>query len=181
MGTLTVPRSSPRDSSPANHRQPPRSTFRIRQSLRRFAHPSRPRRRGASNVAGRPCRLLAILLDNAVKYTTPPGAIELRLEIRNESVVITVRDSGIGIVQQDQRKIFERFYRVDKARSRDLGGVGIGLAIAEWIVEQHRGSIALQSSIGNGSSFTVFLPLQSKLAALVKRPESVVPAEETQT
>jgi len=125
--------------------------------------------------------LLAILLDNAVKYTTPPGAIELRLEIRNESAVITVRDSGIGIVQQDQRKIFERFYRVDKARSRDLGGVGIGLAIAEWIVEQHRGSIALQSSIGNGSSFTVFLPLQSKLAALVKRPESVVPAEETQT
>jgi heavy metal sensor kinase len=126
-------------------------------------------------------RLLAILLDNAVKYTPPPGAIELRLEIRNESAVITVRDSGIGIAPQDQRKIFERFYRVDKARSRELGGVGIGLAIAEWIVEQHRGSIALQSSIGNGSSFTVFFPLQSKLASLVIRPESVVPAEETQT
>jgi len=126
-------------------------------------------------------RLLAILLDNAVKYTPPPGAIELRLEIRDESAVITVRDSGIGIAQADQRKIFERFYRVDKARSRELGGVGIGLAIAEWIVEQHRGSIALQSSIGNGSSFTVFFPLQSKLASLVIRPESVVPAEETQS
>jgi heavy metal sensor kinase len=124
-------------------------------------------------------RLLSILLDNAVKYTPAPGIVELRLEARNEMAVITVRDSGIGIAEQDQSKIFERFYRVDKARSRELGGVGIGLAIADWIVRQHRGSITVQSSIGNGSSFIVSLPLQSQLPALDIPPESVAPVAET--
>jgi heavy metal sensor kinase len=121
-------------------------------------------------------RLLAILLDNAVKYTPSPGAVELCVDERNEKAVITVRDSGIGIAERDQTKIFERFYRVDKARSRELGGAGIGLAIADWIVQQHRGSLTVQSSIGNGSTFFVELPLQSNLAALDVPPESVVPA-----
>ncbi|MGA2051019.1 MAG: ATP-binding protein [Terracidiphilus sp.] len=111
-------------------------------------------------------RLLAILLDNAVKYTPPPGAVELRLEARNGSAVVCVRDTGIGIAEQDQRKIFERFYRVDKAKSRAQGGAGIGLAIADWIVQRHRGSIAVQSSIGNGSSFVVELPVQPASAVL---------------
>lgn len=111
-------------------------------------------------------RLLAILLDNAVKYTPPPGVVELRLEARNGNAVICVRDTGIGIAEQDQSRIFERFYRVDKARSRALGGAGIGLAIADWIVQQHRGSIAVQSSIGNGSSFVVELPVQAASAVL---------------
>ena len=124
-------------------------------------------------------RLLAILLDNAVKYTPPPGAIELRLEARNGKAVISVRDSGIGISEQDQAKIFERFYRVDKARSRELGGAGIGLAIAEWIVQQHRGSLTVQSSIGTGSTFSIKLPLQSKLPALDTPPESLSPAART--
>ena len=105
-------------------------------------------------------RLLAILLDNAVKYTPPPGVVELGLKALGDKAVITVRDSGIGIAEPDQTKIFERFYRVDKARSRALGGAGIGLAIAEWIVQQHRGSISVQSSLGNGSTFLVGLPLQ---------------------
>ncbi len=105
-------------------------------------------------------RLLGILLDNAVKYTPPPGAVELRLDARNGNAVICVRDTGVGIAEQDHSKIFERFYRVDKARSRAQGGAGIGLAIAEWIVRQHRGSIAVHSSIGNGSSFVVELPGQ---------------------
>jgi heavy metal sensor kinase len=109
-------------------------------------------------------RLLAILLDNAVKYTPPPGVVELRLEARNGNAVICVRDTGIGIAEQDQSKIFERFYRVDKARSRAQGGAGIGLAIADWIVQQHRGSIAVQSSIGKGSSFVVELPVQTASA-----------------
>jgi heavy metal sensor kinase len=111
-------------------------------------------------------RLLAIILDNAVKYTPPPGVVELRLEARNGNAVICVRDTGIGIAEQDQGKIFERFYRVDKARSRAQGGAGIGLAIAEWIVQQHRGSIAVQSSIGSGSSFVVELPVQPASAVL---------------
>jgi heavy metal sensor kinase len=123
-------------------------------------------------------RLLAILLDNAAKYTPPPGIIELLLETRNEMAVITVRDSGIGIAEQDQSKIFERFYRVDKARSRLLGGAGIGLAIADWIVRQHQGSIAVQSSIGHGSSFIVSLPLQPKLADSDTSRDSI-PAAET--
>jgi heavy metal sensor kinase len=111
-------------------------------------------------------RLLAILLDNAVKYTPPPGVVELQLKARNEMAVITLRDSGIGIAEQDQSRIFERFYRADKARSRALGGAGIGLAIASWIVQQHRGSIAVQSSIGDGSTFFVELPLQPQSAVL---------------
>jgi len=121
-------------------------------------------------------RLLAILLDNAVKYTPPPGIVELLLEARDEKAVITVRDSGIGIATEDQTRIYERFYRVDKARSRELGGAGIGLAIADWIVQQHRGSVTVQSSIGNGSTFYVELPLQSKLTTLDAAPESVVKA-----
>jgi len=123
-------------------------------------------------------RLLAILLDNAAKYTPPPGVVELRLEARYDKAVVTVSDSGIGIAQQDQKKIFERFYRADKARSRELGGAGIGLAIADWIVQQHRGSIAVQSSIGNGSSFIISLPLKSKPVVLDVPPKSVVPAPE---
>ena len=110
-------------------------------------------------------RLLAILLDNAVQYTPPPGVIELGLEARDDKAVITVRDSGIGIAEPDQTKIFERFYRVDRARSRELGGAGIGLAIAEWIVQQHRGTITVQSSIGNGSNFLIEFPLQPASAA----------------
>jgi two-component system, OmpR family, sensor histidine kinase CiaH len=103
-------------------------------------------------------RLLNILLDNAVKYTPAPGAVEISLEASVASLVIRVSDTGIGIALEDQPKIFERFYRVDKARSRDLGGAGIGLAIAQWIVQQHRGSITVQSALGKGSTFLVELP-----------------------
>ena len=105
-------------------------------------------------------RLLTLLLDNAVKYTPAPGTIELQLETRGSSAIIRVRDSGIGIAVEEQPKIFERFYRVDKARSRDLNGAGIGLAIAQWIVQQHQGSITVESLPGKGSTFVVELPLQ---------------------
>jgi heavy metal sensor kinase len=105
-------------------------------------------------------RLLAILLDNAVKYTPPPGTVDLGVEVRDDRAVISVRDSGIGIAVPDQTRIFERFYRVDRARSRELGGAGIGLAIADWIVQQHRGSIAVQSAAGEGSTFLIEFPLQ---------------------
>jgi signal transduction histidine kinase len=104
-------------------------------------------------------RLLAILMDNAVKYTPPPGTIELRMEEGPENVLFSIRDSGLGIAEEDQLKIFERFYRVDKARSRELGGAGIGLSIAQWIVQQHHGSVTVQSVLGKGSTFCVQLPL----------------------
>jgi signal transduction histidine kinase len=104
-------------------------------------------------------RLADILLDNAFKYTPSPGFVKLVLEIRQETAVITVQDSGVGIAHEEQEKIFERFYRVDKARSRELGGVGLGLAIAQWIVSQHRGTIGVESQQGEGATFRVNLPL----------------------
>jgi len=104
-------------------------------------------------------RLADILLDNAFKYTPSPGFVKLVLEVRQETAVITVQDSGVGIAHEDQEKIFERFYRVDKARSRELGGVGLGLAIAQWIVAQHRGTIIVESKQGEGATFHVNLPL----------------------
>lgn len=116
-------------------------------------------------------RLLTILLDNAVKYTPSPGRIGLRLESRAGRAVITVRDTGIGISKEDQTRIFERFFRVDKARSRDLGGSGLGLAIADWIVRRHGGSITVESSLGAGSIFNVELPLQPVEAPATKTPD----------
>jgi signal transduction histidine kinase len=105
-------------------------------------------------------QLLNILLDNAVKYTPVPGRVSLSLEDRGDKAVLKVADSGIGIAPEDQTRIFERFYRADKARSRELGGAGLGLAIALWIVQQHHGSIAVESTPGKGSTFEVQLPLQ---------------------
>lgn len=104
-------------------------------------------------------RVVNIILDNAFKYTPPPGTVELLLSQQENQAVVMVRDSGMGIAAEEQSKIFERFYRVDKARSRDLGGAGLGLAIAQWIVVQHRGSIEVESTPGQGSIFRVKLPL----------------------
>ena len=103
-------------------------------------------------------RLVDILLDNAFKYTLSPGTVSLVLENRGDVAMITVQDSGVGIPQEEQSKIFERFYRIDKARSRAQGGTGLGLAIAQWIVSQHRGSIKVESRPGQGSIFRVELP-----------------------
>jgi heavy metal sensor kinase len=104
-------------------------------------------------------RVADILLDNAFKYTAADGSICLSLEQQGERAVMTVRDSGIGIAREDQPKIFERFYRVDKARSRELGGAGLGLSIALWIVQQHGGSITVHSELGKGATFRVELPV----------------------
>ena len=104
-------------------------------------------------------RAIDILLDNAFKYTPSPGTVHLSAEQQNDKVVITVRDTGVGIAAEEQSKVFERFYRVDKARSRDMGGAGLGLAIAQWIVQQHGGKIEVESSLGKGSIFRVELPL----------------------
>ncbi len=110
-------------------------------------------------------RLADILLDNAFKYTPSPGTVRLLLEAKGESAVISVEDSGVGIAEEDRSKIFERFYRVDKARGRSLGGAGLGLAIAQWIVTQHRGSIGVESHPGQGSTFSAELPMIAVPAA----------------
>ncbi|HSS98726.1 MAG TPA: heavy metal sensor histidine kinase [Terriglobales bacterium] len=106
-------------------------------------------------------RLTNILLDNAVKYTPAGGNIEVALQPSDGNAVFTIKDTGIGISDDDQPRIFERFYRADKARSRELGGAGLGLAIAHWIVEQHGGSIRVRSSLGSGSQFVVLFPLHA--------------------
>jgi len=104
-------------------------------------------------------RLADILLDNAFKYTPPPGNVDLVFGLAGTSVVMKVQDSGVGIAQDEQAKIFERFYRVDKARSREQGGAGLGLAIAQWIVTQHHGIIRVESRPESGSLFQVELPM----------------------
>jgi signal transduction histidine kinase len=108
---------------------------------------------------GRLRQLFLNLVDNAVKYTPPGGCVTLALERRENLAVFEVSDTGIGIPPAEQEKIFDRFYRVDKARSRELGGTGLGLSIARWIVQLHRGTIAVTSEPQRGSTFTVNLPV----------------------
>ena len=103
-------------------------------------------------------RLLLILLDNAVKYSPPGGRCEIALSQDQSEARISVRDSGIGIAQDDLKSIFDRFYRADRARSKNTGGAGLGLAIARWITELHGGMIAVESTPGAGSVFRVSLP-----------------------
>jgi two-component system phosphate regulon sensor histidine kinase PhoR len=100
------------------------------------------------------------LLQNAIKYTPPGGGrIEVRARVEREGKVrISVIDSGIGIADPDQRRVFERFYRVDKGRSRRMGGVGLGLSIVQDLVGQMAGRIELSSNVGKGSTFSVVLP-----------------------
>ncbi len=107
-------------------------------------------------------RLLLILLDNAVKYSPSGGRCEIALSQSENHAEIIVRDSGAGIPQAELNNIFERFYRVDRARSRNTGGAGLGLAIARWITEMHGGTIAAESTLGAGSAFHIQIPVYAK-------------------
>jgi heavy metal sensor kinase len=104
-------------------------------------------------------RLFLILIDNAVKYTPPGGRVEVVVRSEGRSALGVVRDTGIGIAEEDLPHVFERFYRADKARSRESGGVGLGLSIGRWIAEAHAGTIEVQSSLGHGSVFQVRVPV----------------------
>jgi heavy metal sensor kinase len=104
-------------------------------------------------------RLFLILIDNAVKYTPADGTVEVTVSEKNGSAVGEICDTGIGIAAADLPNIFERFYRADKARSRETGGAGLGLSIGRWIAEAHAGTIEVESTPGRGSTFQVRLPL----------------------
>ena len=98
------------------------------------------------------------LLDNAIKYSDPGARVDVEIEEDVSSLTVRVRDTGVGIPEQDLNQLFERFYRVDKDRSRATGGSGLGLAISKQIVEMHGGSISVESEVGVGSVFEVTLP-----------------------
>jgi len=102
-------------------------------------------------------QMLVNLLDNAVKYTDR-GEITVSVAVQDKRVRIQVRDTGIGIPKEDIPRIFERFYVVDKSRSRKSGGTGLGLSIVKHIVLLHHGTIDIESALGKGTSVTVTLP-----------------------
>lgn len=116
-----------------------------------------------SIVAGVPGDLEVIvknLVSNAVQYNRPGGTVEVTIESRSGFQVLRVIDTGLGIPQQDLTRIFERFYRVDAARSRETGGTGLGLSIVRHAVERHGGNIRVDSLLGEGTTFTVTLPIE---------------------
>ena len=98
------------------------------------------------------------LVDNAIKYSEIGGVVNVSSTIKGDEIMVSVTDHGIGIAERDQKRIFERFYRVDKARSRATGGTGLGLSIVRHIVLEHGGAIDVRSEEGVGSTFTVRLP-----------------------
>ena len=98
------------------------------------------------------------LLDNAIKYSEPNSIIHLKANLKDSEVKIIVEDRGIGIAKKHLPRLFERFYRVDKARSRNLGGTGLGLAIVKHIAQAHGGKVPVESTLGEGSVFTIHLP-----------------------
>src|SRR5947207_4364474 len=100
------------------------------------------------------------LLDNAVKYSGKGGEIRLHAERRGGEIVLSVSDNGVGISQEDLPRIFERFYRADKARSRELGGTGLGLSIVKHIAQLHGGRVEAESELGRGTTIRVVLPLK---------------------
>jgi two-component system OmpR family sensor kinase len=103
-------------------------------------------------------RMVINLLDNAIKYTPDGGSVSVKLWREGGRINLRVTDNGIGIPAEAAARVFERFYRVDKARSRAEGGSGLGLPIVKWIAEAHHGSVSLESAPEHGSSFTVSLP-----------------------
>jgi two-component system sensor histidine kinase SenX3 len=101
---------------------------------------------------------LVNLLDNAIKYSEPGSTVEFEVGGDRRWVVVTVRDQGIGIPGKDLERIFERFYRVDRARSRETGGTGLGLSIVRHVATNHGGTVEVASREGEGSTFTLRLP-----------------------
>jgi heavy metal sensor kinase len=101
------------------------------------------------------------LLDNAIRYTPAPGTVSVSVRREGQMTVVAIKDTGVGIPAEDIPFIFERFYRVDKSRSRAEGGTGLGLAICRHIAQAHGGKIEVESQVGMGSTFSVWLPLQS--------------------
>ena len=122
---------------------------------------------------------LTNLIENAVKYNKDNGKVKVAVDADHQNFTVSVSDTGVGIPEQDLDKIYDRFYRVDKSRSREVGGTGLGLAITKNAVVLHRGSISVKSKLGEGSAFTMRIPLtyitepgQSKMTIVKKKNPS---------
>jgi signal transduction histidine kinase len=103
--------------------------------------------------------LVRNLIDNAVRYTPSGGRVGVSVSAEDGQVVLQVADTGMGIPQRDLPRVFERFYRVDRARSRETGGTGLGLAIVRHVAENHGGEVTVRSELSAGSTFVVRLPV----------------------
>jgi two-component system phosphate regulon sensor histidine kinase PhoR len=110
-------------------------------------------------------QVLFNILDNAVKYTEEGWTVGVKVTQEGHSAIIRVSDTGVGIPEADRFRIFERFYRVDRARSRELGGTGLGLAIVKHIVEAHGGTVTVDSQLRKGSTFSVTIPIRAPRAS----------------
>ncbi len=114
-------------------------------------------------------RMIMNLITNSIKYRREQVDSYVKLTLRrSDNIVITVEDNGIGIKKEDLPNIFNRFYKVDKARTADDGSFGLGLSMVKWIAETHGGSVSAESDFGQGSKFTVVLPLGSSVAERVR-------------
>jgi len=117
---------------------------------------------GPVSIPGDAARLRQVfynVIDNAIKYTPEGGSIDVRVESLSREARVSVSDTGIGIPPEHLARVFDRFYRVDKGRSRDQGGTGLGLTIARSIVVAHGGKMELKSTLGQGTTCTLVLPL----------------------
>ena len=108
-------------------------------------------------------QLILNLVDNAVKYGNEGGNVWINAFKEGGNLVISVRDDGPGIFQEDLARIFERFYRTEKSRSKKMGGTGLGLSIVKHIVNLYKGTVEVKSEIGKGTVFTVVLPIEGPL------------------
>jgi two-component system, OmpR family, phosphate regulon sensor histidine kinase PhoR len=152
----------------------------VAEEVRRFEEPAREAtlnlsvtRLDPAEVRGTAADLALLvrnLVANATQYTRPGGQVEVSLGVEGDAAILTVRDTGIGIPSRDQDRIFERFYRVDRARSRETGGTGLGLSIVKHVAENHGGTVHVQSELGRGSTFVVRIPLVKD-----REPEGILP------
>lgn len=107
-------------------------------------------------------QVLDNIISNALKYSAAEEVIKVTVKHQGPEVVISIKDEGVGIPKAELKHIFKRFYRVDKARSRDMGGTGLGLSIAREMISAHQGSISIDSDIGEGTTVTICLPVDQK-------------------
>ena len=142
----------------------------VRESVKRLQPLAKKRGQEISVEITDPCEMFADpgklaqvcynIIENAIKYTPDGGKITVRLRRMGRDAVLDISDTGVGIPEEDLAHVFDRFYRVDKARSRDTGGTGLGLSIVQQIVRLHAGSVTVQSTRGEGTTFTVQLPVK---------------------